>query len=113
MIQDLQKKLAFEIEAQKESKDEVEKEVAPKVVTKKAQKLPSPPEKQYYSVSLEALVPTTLTYRVLAETPEQALELIKNAPLATNPKLQLARLRKLKASVYLSGTSIIKLTKNY
>lgn len=92
---------------------ENKKEVAPEAVVKKAQKLPSPPEKHYYSVSLEALVPTTLTYRVLAETPEQALELIKNAPLATAPKLQLARLRKLKASVYLSGTSIIKLTKSF
>jgi hypothetical protein len=35
------------------------------------------PEKRYYDVKVECMLPATLTYRVLAETPEQAADLIK------------------------------------
>lgn len=106
----LQKKSAEEITPA----DQVKKEVTPETLLKKEKKIPMvPPAKLYFTVVVEATAPLTLTYRVLAETPEQALELIKNAPMSVPPKPQLARAKKHKASVYASGTSIIKLTKNY
>lgn len=70
-------------------------------------------EKRYYLVEVEALIPTILRYRVLAETAENALDLIKTAPLLEPPKQKLSKLKKLKASVYLFGTHMLKLTKKF
>jgi hypothetical protein len=38
-----------------------------------------PKPKYYYDVKVECMLPAVLTYRILAETPEQAAELIKNS----------------------------------
>jgi hypothetical protein len=70
------------------------------------------PVKQFFDIKLEALIPTTLTYRVFAETEQEALELIKKkAPNGMKPNLSLKRL--IKATVYTAGSSMVKLTKNY
>lgn len=68
------------------------------------------PEKKYYDVKVEAMLPATLTYKVLAETPEQAVELIKNKqPNSVHHKL--AGRKESKATVYESGSSVIRFIK--
>lgn len=71
-----------------------------------------PPPKKQYDVKVEVLLPATLTYRVLAENPEQAIELTKTSqPIAV--KHQLAKKRNLKAIVLDAGSTMIRLTKNF
>lgn len=70
------------------------------------------PEKKYYNIVVEALVPTTLTYRVYAENEEEALKLI-NKQLPTNVKPRVIQKKPLKATVYELGSLIVKLIKNY
>lgn len=69
--------------------------------------------KQYYTVKLEVLAPTTLTYRILAENPEQALEMISRAPLSQAPMPNLSKMKKIKANVWLAGTTLLQLVKNF
>lgn len=71
------------------------------------------PKASYYLIEVEALVPTTLRYRILAETPEEALEKSKNHPLLEIPKQKIPLMRRLTAKVYEFGTHMIKLSKNY
>ncbi len=74
----------------------------------KEQKLPPP--KYYYDVKIECMLPTTLTYRILAETPEQAAELIKGkSPNAVHHKL--SGKKDLMLRVYASGSSMLKFIK--
>src|SRR5690348_16571544 len=62
--------------------------------------------KRYYEVRVECMLPATLTYRVLAESPEEAASLIKSKqPNSVQHKL-LGR-REAKLTVYDSGSSII------
>jgi hypothetical protein len=69
------------------------------------------PEKKYYDVKVEATLPATLTYRVLAETPEQAIQLTKNMS-PTGVKYKLAGKKNLKATVYTAGTMMVQFVKN-
>ncbi len=74
-------------------------------------KIAKPIEKYYYDVKVECMLPATLTYRVLAETPEQAAELIRNqGPISVKHKL--IGKKDLKLTVYDAGCSFIKLIKN-
>ena len=69
-------------------------------------------QKQFYDVKIEALVPTTLTYRVFALDENDALKQIqKQAPNNYKPNFLLKRM--LKAIVYIAGSSNIKLTKYF
>ena len=69
-----------------------------------------PIEKRYYDVKVDCLLPATLTYRVLAENPEEALRLTKNmSPVGVKHKL--AGRRELEAKVYDMGSSMIRLVK--
>jgi hypothetical protein len=71
------------------------------------QKKESIKQKKYYDVFVTAMIPATLTYRVLAETPEQAAELYKNQqPIAVKHKL--AGRKESKVSVSEAYSSIIK-----
>jgi hypothetical protein len=71
----------------------------------------TPPIKHYYDVKVECLLPATLIYKVLAETPEQASEMIKNMqPVGVKHKL-IGR-KNLKLSVYDAGSNLIKFIKN-
>lgn len=75
---------------------------------KEAAKQPLP--KFYYDVRVDCMLPATLTYKVLAETPEQAAELIKNMqPVVVKHKL--SGRKELLLKVYLSGTSMLKFMK--
>ncbi len=71
-----------------------------------------PPPKKYYDVKLEAMAPITVTYRVLAESPEAALELINRSP-PTHVRHVLNKKRNLKAVVYDAGSTLIRFTKAY
>lgn len=80
--------------------------------SKKKQK----PEKEYFTVKLETLVPVTFTYRVFAETPEQALEMITRPgqhPESAPPRILFHAARKVKAKVYNLGTVMMRLVKNF
>lgn len=68
-------------------------------------------EKKYYDVKVEVMLPATLTYRILAGNPEEALQLSKKAqPNAVRHRL--VGKKDLKAMVYDAGSSIIRLVKN-
>lgn len=74
------------------------------------------PEKQYYLVEVEAMIPTILKYRVLAEDPEEAFKIVKESnsnPLLAPPKPLLQRMRKISAKIYNYGTYMLRLTKNF
>lgn len=74
----------------------------------KEQKLPPP--KYYYDVKVECMLPATLTYRILAETPEQAAELIKGkSPNGVHHKL--AGKKDLALKVYEAGSNMMKFAK--
>jgi len=69
-------------------------------------------QKKYYDVKVEAMVPTTITYRILAEDEDQAAELAKKAnPTAVKPKL--SNKKNLKLTVYDAGTTFIRLVRNF
>src|SRR4030043_80302 len=63
--------------AKKEKEEKLKKEAAAKIKPK-----------HYYDVKVECMLPATLTYKVLAEDPNQAAELIKNMkPTSVRHKL--------------------------
>jgi hypothetical protein len=69
------------------------------------------PMKKYYKVSIETLLPATISFRVLAESPEKAAEMIKNQnPVEVRHKL--AGRRDKKITVYDWGTTIIRFFRN-
>lgn len=75
------------------------------------EKSKTPPIKQYYDVKVECLLPATLIYKVLAETPQQASEMIKNMqPVGVKHKL-IGR-KELKLVVYDAGSTMIKFMKH-
>jgi hypothetical protein len=68
--------------------------------------------KSYYDVKVETLLPATLHFRILAESPEQAAELIKhNQP--NSVKYRFPGKRDIKLLVYDAGCSIIKFIKKF
>lgn len=70
-----------------------------------------PPELKYYDVKIECSLPAVLHYRVLAESPEDACEKIKN----TSPngvKYKLLGRKDTRITVYDMGTSLIRLVRN-
>lgn len=90
----------------KEAQEKAKKEAAEK------KKVIVPKVKTYYDVKVECMLPATLTYKVLADDEQQALELIKNkAPNNVKPNLLMKNI--IKATVYLSGSSVVKFVKNY
>jgi hypothetical protein len=81
---------------------------------KKALKLPQSPlikPKHYYDVKIECMLPATLTYRVLAEDPQEAALLVKGLS-PTGVKHRLHGRKELKLSVYDAGSSMLRWMKN-
>jgi hypothetical protein len=75
-------------------------------------KIVAPKAKSYYDIKVECLVPTILIYRVYADDEQEALQLItKKPPIQMKPNLLLKKL--IKATVYMAGSSTMKLVKNY
>lgn len=73
------------------------------------------PQKHYYDITVEVLAPVTLSYRAYAENTEEALALAEKLtlPLRRPPLIHFARAKKLKATIYTAGSSLIQLVKNY
>ena len=71
------------------------------------------PAPQYYTIKLEADVPTIITYRVLASSPEEALDKLNQAMVAEPVKPNLSKMRRKSAKVYRHGTIEIQATKKY
>jgi len=69
-------------------------------------------KKKLYTVKLEVMAPVELTYKIWAESPEEAAEL-RGATLARPPKPNLARKKNLKATVYRYGTMMIEFIKKF
>lgn len=70
-----------------------------------------PPPKYYYDIKIECLLPATLTYRVHAETPQKAADMIKGLT-PNSVKHRLIGRKELKLSVYDAGSNMIKFMKN-
>lgn len=69
-----------------------------------------PPDKRYYDVRVTTMLPATITYKVLAETPEEAAELIKGkSPNSIVHKL--IGKKDLELKVYDSGGNMIRFIK--
>lgn len=72
--------------------------------------------KEYFTVKIETFAPIILTYKILADTPEEAAEIAakKNGQqLTAPPHILFAKLGKMKAKVYKAGTTLLRLTKNF
>ncbi len=68
-------------------------------------------ELKYYDVKVECFLPATLVYKVLAESPQQAADLIKNkSPNAVKHRLHGRKDKKI--TVYDSGSSVMRFVKN-
>lgn len=73
---------------------------------KNKEKKPIIPKKVFYEIVVETVVPIKVKYRVWAETPHQAAEMVKKGrvPVYTMPKI-MVRLEKIKSLVvFLAGT---------
>lgn len=72
----------------------------------------TPKQKNYFDIKVEALCPCIITYRIYADDENDALNQIdKKAPISIKPNI--SQKRNIKATVYNSGSSLIKLIKNY
>lgn len=68
-------------------------------------------KKELFEVKIEALVPATITYVILASSPEEAINLIKkHSP--NNISYKLNNKRDIKYMVYNAGTVLLRLVKN-
>lgn len=68
------------------------------------------PDKQYYDVKVECMLPAILTYRILAENPQQAAELIRGKS-PNGVKHQLIGRKELMLKVYDASGCMIKFMK--
>lgn len=86
--------------------------VMPKKDTKEK---PKEPELHSYTIKLEVLVPAVITYNLLAESPEEALEKIKlkNVMDSNDKKISWNQIKKLSAKVNVGGRLLTLLTKKY
>lgn len=71
----------------------------------------NPVTKRWFDIKVEAMLPATLTYRILAEDAQQASEMIKGLQPNTVQHRLIGR-KELKLTVYDAGCSMIKLIKN-
>jgi hypothetical protein len=71
------------------------------------------PEKKYYIIELEALIPAIIKYRVLAEDEEKALQQINWFTPSEPPKYKLNALKKIQAKIYLFGTAMLQFVKKF
>jgi hypothetical protein len=65
---------------------------------------------KYYDVKIETMLPATLTYRILANSPEDAFNKATKTP-PTGVKHRLNGKKDLKATILEAGSSIVKLVK--
>lgn len=79
---------------------------------KKLNKIAQPKQKKYYTVNVECITPCIITYRIYAEDENDAINQVNKAhPINIKPNINLKKL--IKATVYDSGSSLIRLIKNF
>lgn len=67
-----------------------------------------------YTIKIDYLVPTTITYKIAAENEHEALKMVDKKPTSYyHMKQNLPRKIKLKAIIFQASTSIVKFTKTY
>lgn len=80
----------------------------------KDEKIKIIPKPKPFCVKVECLVPTTVSYRVIALNEQDALkEVDKITAVASSVQQNIRKKIKLKAAVYVGNTSMLKLTKIY
>lgn len=75
-----------------------------------------PKLKEYFTVKVEAVAPIILSYKILAESPEEAAIMavkLQGQQQNSPPVISFGRLGKLKTKVYKSGTTMLQLVKNF
>lgn len=97
-----------ELKLAKAIKEPITKPIVKDAKEKKEKQKPLP---TYYDVKVEALLPATLVYRVLAEDAKQAAEMIRNKQPNT-VKYRLHGRKDIKLVVYDAGCTMIKFMKN-
>jgi hypothetical protein len=70
-----------------------------------------PIEIHKYKVSIQALVPVDLVYKVEAENAEEALKMVEERFLADKPKIKFKMMKVMKAKICKWGSLLIELTK--
>ncbi len=71
--------------------------------------------KSYFTVKMETISPVILTYRIYAESPEEAVQIAlkqSGQQMISPPQIIWGRLKHIKATVYASGSSLVKYVKN-
>ena len=101
----------LQAEAAAEAEVLVKKEKQEKLKKEAEAKAKQPKPKHYFDVKVEAMLPATLVYRVLAEDAHQAADLIKHMQ-PTSVKHKLIGRKELKLTVYDSGSTMIRFIKN-
>lgn len=71
------------------------------------------PKPTYFTIEVEAMVPTILKYKILAKSPEEALSNLYKAQPVQTPKLSFGGMKKLSAKVFNYGTQILKYSKRF
>jgi|ERR1700722_11149863 len=93
-----------EIMAAEKKKADEEKEAG--------KKKPIKQEPKHFDIKLECMVPCTVTYRILAMDEHDALiQMDKRPPTGVKPNL--SKKKNIKATIYDSGSSIIRFMKSF
>lgn len=74
------------------------------------------PTPKYFTVKMEVLAPVKIEYRILAISAEEALKKVEQnigSNLASSPKPNLGKSKKLNAVVLMAGFSNVVLTRRY
>jgi hypothetical protein len=100
-----------EEQAQEAEKQRLKAEAKAKKDAELKKKAALPPPKFYYDVKVECMLPAALTYRVYAETPQQAAEMIRGLT-PTTVKHRLIGRKEIKLIVYDAGCTMMKFVKN-
>ena len=72
-----------------------------------------PPKLEYYTIEVEAMIPATLKYKILAKSPEDAMNNLNKAQPIQSPKFSFGGMKKISAKIFNYGTSILKLSKRF
>lgn len=99
-------------EEEAEKSEKIEKKAVKEEKKKKVAKS-AIPKKLPYTVKVEVMAPVELTYRVWAENPEQAVEMLRYGMISAPPKPILSKQRRIKATVYKYGTVMIEFIKKF
>jgi len=71
------------------------------------------PKPKYYSIEVEAMIPAILKYKILASSPEEAIQGIFKSSPVSQPRLILSGMKRLGAKVFDFGTKMIKFSKRF